>query len=330
MICQFCGKQVDDNAAICRFCGSSLKSKSAVSSKGYDTGRAAVSSDSDMTIAMPSIKDKNTSVPKGFEGSRAVRDTENFRRSTAGNLNRSQQNNNTQSIPKRMPNNQKRQYYRYNPDAKQPQRKSVRNNRVSDRNTASQYSDYGNQKWKAKKHGLLKWVIKAALLALIGIIIGILIYIGTTSATNWFKSLGGKSDSPSVSAPASENKTDSKNNDSSTKKNESKDPTDDVKNKKSNSVDSSSDKNSTSNSNDSEKKNNSGESSSSEKENRNKDEEKVNNSSEVSENSSNSSSENSNKDNSSSETSESERDSDDGSGESDSDSQSSSDDELED
>lgn len=271
MICQFCGKQVDDNVGICKFCGSKLVpntriDKTAKSVQSYsrqinsEVDYSSAGSDSDMTIAMPKVKE--TSTPKGFEGSRAVRETENNRYDLSEGARQGYK-----TAPKRV-NNQKRQYYRYNPDEKQVQYRGKKNNRVTDRKKAPKYNSYGNQEKNFKKRGsLLKWVIKAVLLAVVGIIIGILIYLGTTNATNWFNSIGDRDgSSSSVSAPASDKKSNSNNENTSLEKNNTETSSDNTKNnnnstsdKKSESSESSgSDKKSNSTDSSSNTKNNSG------------------------------------------------------------------------
>ena len=187
MICQFCGKQVDDNAVICRYCGSRLVNN--IKPKGGSSV-----DDSDMTVVMP--RAKSSSSARGFESSRAVRDNS--------------RNTESRRIPEENAarNREKRQYYRYNPDAKHmPQRQKQQPQNRDDRKTAPRYN--GGMPRQPKKHGVGKWVFKTLGIAVIGIVIGMLIYLGTVGVSNWFKSVGNHNNVPSVSAP-SENKSDSK------------------------------------------------------------------------------------------------------------------------
>lgn len=218
MICQFCGKQVDDNAGICRYCGSKL----VPTSKAAEPVNTAAGSN-DMTIAMPKVK-KSASALKGFESSRAVCETENKRQDSAASSGVSyeslRQNYSSKAAPKRA-SNQKRQYYRYNPDAKQTRRRTNNNSRIADRKAAPRYNGYANQPPRARKHAVLRWIGKTLLLAVIGIIIGIIIYLATVNVTNWFKSMGDRGgSSSSVTETAPESKTNSVNNESSSKQKE--------------------------------------------------------------------------------------------------------------
>lgn len=189
MICQFCGKQVDDNAVICRYCGSRLVNN--IKPKGGSSVDY-----SDMTVVMPRAK---SSMPApGFESSRAVRDNS--------------RNTESRRIPEENAarNREKRQYYRYNPDAKHmPQRQKQQPQNRDDRKTAPRYNGGVSRQPRQKKHGAGKWLFKTLGLAIVGIVIGMLIYLGTVGVSNWFKSVGNHNNVPFVSAP-SENKSDSK------------------------------------------------------------------------------------------------------------------------
>lgn len=177
MICQFCGKQVGDNEKICRYCGSNLEMPA--SGAAEPKGSAY---NSDETIVMPSrTKPVRKSAPPGFENSRAVQ------RSANADVKR----------PSEHRTEQKRQYYRYNPNA-ETNRRAERRPSSADRKRAPRYS-------KASKgnHSVLKWAGKIILLAIVGIAAGILIYLGVNGITNAVKSIGNHENAPaSVSTPA--------------------------------------------------------------------------------------------------------------------------------
>lgn len=177
MICQFCGKQVGDNEKICRYCGSNLK----MPASGVVEPKGSTYS-SDETIVMPSrTKPVRKNMPTGFENSRAVQ------RSANTDVKR----------PSEHRTEQKRQYYRYNPNA-ETNRRAGRRPSPADKKRAPRYS-------KAPKgnHSVLKWVGKIILLAIVGIAVGILIYLGVNGITNAVKSIGNHENAPaSVSTPA--------------------------------------------------------------------------------------------------------------------------------
>ena len=91
----------------------------------------------------------------------------------------------------------KKQYYRYNPD-----QKTKKNTRRQDQQF---YADNNYEGKRVKKPSVKrhpgKFIIKVAGLAIIGFIIGLLIYIVSANASNWFKTRSNSADIP-VSAPA--------------------------------------------------------------------------------------------------------------------------------
>lgn len=184
MICQFCGKQVSENDKVCKYCGSKLTAAPTRS-------LAEQMDDGGMTTVMPSIKE-SASVRKspGFEGSRAIQQSVSSPHRSQG----------SRTEPKR-------QYYRYNPNAENGRTHGGRRSAQSDRRSAPRYV-----KPPREKRGLLKWVGKFAVLAVVGIAVGILIYLGAAGVTNAVKSIGNHAPS-SASSPAPK-KTDDKSSDS--------------------------------------------------------------------------------------------------------------------
>lgn len=225
MICQFCGKQVGDNDKICKYCGSSLVRPAA--NNNYDvkhdnnvknietsetetykpvqsagrTNRRPVNTNlennADMTVAIPKIDGRGS----GFENSRAAEETGISGNEYQGGRNRRQ----SQPV--------KKQYYRYNPD-----QKTKKNTRRQDQQfyADNNYEGKRVKKPSAKRHPG-KFIIKVAGLAIIGFIIGLLIYIVSVNASNWFKTRSNSADIP-ASAPAATVKPKSSNGaDSDTK-----------------------------------------------------------------------------------------------------------------
>ena len=185
MICQFCGKQVGDNDKICKYCGSSLvrpavnnnydvkhdnnvknietsetETYKPVQSAGRTNRRPVntnLENNADMTVAIPKIDGRGS----GFENSRAAEETGISGNEYQGGRNRRQ----SQPV--------KKQYYRYNPD-----QKTKKNTRRQDQQfyADNNYEGKRVKKPSAKRHPG-KFIIKVAGLAIIGFIIGLLIYI---------------------------------------------------------------------------------------------------------------------------------------------------------
>lgn len=173
MVCQFCGKQVSENDKICKYCGSKLASAPM-------SGPAEQMEDSGMTTVMPSLRDSAPSrKASGFESSRAV-----------------QQSVSSSHRSKERRTEAKRQYYRYNPNVENGRNRGNRRNVQPDRRSAPRYVKYPHE-----KRGLLKWVGKFIVLAVVGIAVGILIYLAATGVTNAVKSIGNHAPS-SASSPA--------------------------------------------------------------------------------------------------------------------------------
>lgn len=192
MICQFCGKQVGDNDKICKYCGSNLKAMSA-----HTKSTQAQMRDSDMTVAMPTAE-TTKSVQRGFESSRAVQ------RSAEGADGTHMRSGARPQAGRQ--NEYKRQYYRYNPNAENGQRRGGNTPRSTARSGVPKYT-----RRPGGGHGVLKWIGKIILLAIVGISVGILIYLGTTSVSNMIKSIGNHGAPASVSTPVPNN-TDTKSN----------------------------------------------------------------------------------------------------------------------
>lgn len=210
MICQFCGKQVGDNDKICKYCGSSLthtalndrhdlkhdnnakntemsetETYRAVQNSGRTNRRSAntnLENNADMTVAIPKIDSRGS----GFENSRAVAEE-------AGNPSNAYQGDRGRRPSQPV----KKQYYRYNPDQKT---KKTARRQVQEFYAANNYDSKRVKKPSAKKHPG-KFIIKVAGLAIIGFVIGLLIYIVSVNASNWFKTKSNSADIP-VSAPA--------------------------------------------------------------------------------------------------------------------------------
>lgn len=208
MICQFCGKQVGDNDKICKYCGSSLvrpavnnnhdvkrdnnvknietsetETYRSVQNAGRTNRKPAntnFENNADMTVAIPKIDGRGS----GFENSRAAEED-----GIPGNVYQGGRN-------RRQPQPVKKQYYRYNPDQK--------TKKNTHRQEQQFYADnnYEGKRVKqpsAKRHPG-KFIIKVAGLAIIGFIIGLLIYIVSANASNWFKTRSNPADIP-ASAP---------------------------------------------------------------------------------------------------------------------------------
>lgn len=208
MICQFCGKQVGDNDKICKYCGSSLV-RSAVNNnhdvkrdnnvKNIETSETETyrpvqnagrtnrkpsntnfENNADMTVAIPKIDGRGS----GFENIRAAEED-----GIPGNVYQGGRN-------RRQPQPVKKQYYRYNPDQK--------TKKNTHRQEQQFYADNNYEGKRVKKPSAIrhpgKFIIKVAGLAIIGFIIGLLIYIVSANASNWFKTRSNSVDIP-VSAP---------------------------------------------------------------------------------------------------------------------------------
>lgn len=212
MICQFCGKQVSDNDTICKYCGSNLTmlSHGAVS---RHVGEEA----NDETIVIPSqSRPASRRASSGAESSYAVR----------------RPMDDPRRVRERRPE-PKKEYYRYNPNG--DRRNVSRRRAANDRKAAPHYS-----KNPHGKQSVLKWIGKIILLAIVGISVGMLIYLGVNGITNFVKSIGNHDKAPaSVTTPV---KTDEEKNNSAKdnssksdvqKRSESHEETEDLTEKKS-------------------------------------------------------------------------------------------------
>lgn len=209
MICQFCGKQVGDNDKICKYCGSSLvrpavnnnhdvkrdnnvknietsetETYRPVQNAGRTNRRPAntnFENNADMTVAIPKIDGRGS----GFENSRAVAEEDGI----PGNVHQGGRN-------RRQLQPVKKQYYRYNPDQKTKKNTHRQEQKFYADNN---YEGKRVKKLSAKRHPG-KFIFKVAGLAIIGFIIGLLIYIVSANASNWFKTRSNSADIP-ASAP---------------------------------------------------------------------------------------------------------------------------------
>lgn len=211
MICQFCGKQVGDNDKICKYCGSSLihaavnnnrnnkynnsnitnnkisetETYRPVQNSGRQNRRPVntnLENNADMTVAIPKIDSRGI----GFDNSRAVAEEVV-----------NHDNEHQGERVRRPPQPVKKQYYRYNPDQKT---KKTARRQGQEFYAANNYDSKRVKKPSAKKH-LGKFIVKVAGFAIIGFVIGLLIYIVSVNASNWFKTKSNSADIP-VSVPA--------------------------------------------------------------------------------------------------------------------------------